>query len=351
MFQRREFLTTLVSTCAITSLPKWTSAKDANRILNWRSKTIQTVAKTSGNRAPVVTGVSLHPDSSEIAIVGDDHFISIYDQKTSRFTQHLNKHKDWIRAALYSPAGDQLITAGNDRRVISWSTDTYENPTLIATHPEAIIQVAFNPAGTRLATVGFETSLRIYDSQSTQLVQKLECACNDNHAVAFSSDGQLVAAGGRSGTIQVWQVETGNLSAEFRAHRNRIRSIEFDANGNILSCAEDQTIHLTDPMRPATPIKDLRQPARLFDTKLIADNLIASAGADNLVHIWRIDDSSLVGSLKGHTGTVSCLDSNETILVSGSYDTQVRIWDLQAEDATGIRHTQLNQGWKNGQLK
>ena len=351
MFQRREFLTTFATACAATTLPKWATAKEANRKLNWRSKTIQTVAKTSGNRAPVVTGVSLRPNSNEIAIVGDDHFVSIFDQSTSRFTQHLNKHQDWVRAARYSPEGDQLITVGNDRRVLSWSTDTYNLPTLIATHPEAVIEIAFNPEGTRLATVGFETALRIYDTRSTQLLQKLECECNDNHAVAFSLDGQFIAAGGRSGTIRVWQVESGNLSAEFRAHRNRIRSIEFGGNGHILSCAEDQKIRLTDPMNPARAINSIRQPARLFDTKLIANNLVASGSADNHIHIWRIDDSSLVGSLKGHTGTVCCLDANETHLVSGSYDTQVRVWDLQTEDATGIRHTQLNKGWKNGRLK
>ena len=351
MIQRREFLTTFATACAVTSLPKWATAKDGNRTLNWRSKTIQTVAKTSGNRAPVVTGVSLRPESNEIAIVGDDHYISVYDQSLDRFTEHLNEHEDWIRAARYSPAGDRLVTAGNDRRVISWSTDKYDLPTLIATHPEAVIEVAFNSDGTRLGTVGFERSLRIYDCQTTQLLQKLECACDDNHAVAFSLDGQLIAAGGRCGTIRVWQAGSGALAAEFKAHRNRIRSIEFNPNGHILSCAEDQTIRLTDPMRPSTPVKVARQSARLFDTKLIADNFVASGSADNRIHIYRIDDSAWIGSLEGHTGTVCCLDANESHLVSGSYDTQVRVWELQAEDANGVRHTQLNQGWKNGRLK
>jgi len=88
----------------------------------------------------------------------------------------------------------------------------------------------------------------------------------------------------------------------------------------------------------------------LFDVKLIADDLVATGSADNQIHIWRISDSNYVGSLKGHTGTVSCLDVNETSLVSGSYDTQVRVWTLQTDDAHGVRHTQLNQGW-NEKLK
>ncbi len=350
MIQRREFLTSCATVCAFASWPKFVNAKDQFRTLNWRSVTIQTVAKTDGNRAPVVTGVSLRPNSTEIAIVGDDHFVSIYDQSTNRFTEHLGEHKDWVRAARYSPSGEQLVTAGNDRRLMIWDTERYDTPTLMSTHPEAIIEVAFNPDGSRLATAGFEESLRIYDTQSTQLVQKLEGACNDNHAVAFSVDGQLIAAGGRCGTIRVWEVPSGNMTAEFQAHRNRVRSIEFDSNGLILSCGEDQKVKLTNPQQPRTPVQVAKQSARLFDSKLIGGDLVATGSADNQIHIWKLTDLSHVGMLEGHTGTVCCLDVNETKMVSGSYDTQVRVWDLQTDEALGVRHTQLNQGW-NGRLK
>ena len=318
--------------------------------MNWLSTTIQTVAQNEGNRAPVVTGLSIRPGSDQIAIVGDDHRIGIYDQTSHRFTHSLDEHRDWIRATRYSPDGTRLITAGNDRRILLWNTDDYDFPTRVAIHPEAVIEVAFSPNGQQLACVGFETSLRIYDTISTQKLLTLECACSDNHAVAYSRDSRWIAAGGRSGTIRVWNVTDGSLVSEFVAHRKRIRSIEFNEQGQVLSCAEDQTARVTDPRRPEEPVKIARQSAKLFDIKLIDEELFATGGADNLIHIWRLSDAELVGSLKGHTGTVSCLDANATHLVSGSYDTQVRVWTLQTDAARGHRHTKKNQGW-NQQLK
>lgn len=345
MIKRREFLAIASATCAVTCFPRHSQAQAQERSLNWRSSTIQTVAKSGKQRAPVVTGVSMRPASGELAIVGDDHFISIYDQTTHQFTHHLGDHEDWVRTACYSPRGDALITSGNDRRVLLWNTGIYDRPTRIATHPQAVIDVAFSPDGTKLACVGFERALRVYDVASTRLLMTLECACSDNHAVAFSPDNRLIAAGGRSGKVLVWDAASGRKVAEVPAHRKRVRSIEFNPQGNILSCGEDQTICMTDIAIPEKPMKVARQSAKLFDIKLVDQNLVATAGADNKIHLWRTNDSYYVGALKGHTGTVACLDSNATQLVSGSYDTQVRVWTLQLEDARGDRQTQLNQGW------
>lgn len=350
MFQRREFLAAVAAAGTLAGIPRFVGGAEIERPLNWKSTTIQTVAKAKENRSPVVTGVSLRPNSQQLAIVGDDHYVSIFDQASDEFIHHLGEHQDWVRATRYSPDGTQLITAGNDCRLMLWNTENYEAPSQLARHPEAVIEIAYSPDGGQIATVGFEDKLRIYDTQTGRQLQVLECACNDNHAVAYSNDGRLLAAGGRCGTIRVWDVATGRLTSEFTAHRKRIRSIEFDTRGHILSCAEDQVVRLTNPNLPADPVKLSRQSAKLFDVKIISENIVATAGADNRINIWRINDSHHVGALKGHTGTVSCLDVNSTQLVSGSYDTQVRVWSLQQVNERADRQTQLNQGW-NGKLK
>lgn len=350
MFQRREFLAAVAAAGTLAGIPKFVGGAEIDRPLNWRSTAIQTVGKSKTNRSPVVTGVTLRPNSQQIAIVGDDHYVSVYDQAQNRFIKHLGEHKDWVRAARYSPNGTRLVTAGNDRRIMLWDAETYDSPVLLATHPDAVIEVAYSPDGSLIATTGFEDKLRIYDTETGLLTQTLDCACDDNHAVCFSADGASVAAGGRCGTIRVWEVSTGRLTSEIAAHRKRIRSIEFDSEGRLLSCGEDQVVRLTDPTLPAQPVKLSRQSAKLFDVRLISEDVVATAGADNKINIWRIDGSQHVGALHGHTGTVSCLDVNDTQLVSGSYDTQVRVWTLQEIAGNADRHTQLNQGW-NGKLK
>ena len=66
----------------------------------------------------------------------------------------------------------------------------------------------------------------------------------------------------------------------------------------------------------------------------ISDDQLASGGSDNLVRIWSLVSGSVLYQLAGHTGSVVALayDSQAAMLVTGSYDTTMRIWDLRQLD-------------------
>ncbi|MFK7765871.1 MAG: WD40 repeat domain-containing protein [Mariniblastus sp.] len=354
MIQRREFIGTVAALSASFSLPKFASAKNQDR-LNWRSDVIETVAHSKAARSPVVTGVSLQPGGNQLAIVGDDHYIGIYDTVERRYQRHLDRHSDWVRTTQFSPDGKHLASAGNDRMLNIWSTESWAIPEISKRHPQAIIAVAYSNDGGKIATVGFEETLRVYETTNGDLVQRLKCACPDNHAVAFSADGRQLAAGGRCGKIRVWDTTNGSQIAEFKAHKKRIRSIEFAADGKIVSAGDDQTVRLNDPANPANSRAMPRHASKLYTTALLSGDLIATGGSDNHIHVWQRSDMQEVGTLKGHTGTVSCLDFANNRLVSGSYDTHVRLWTTEHQTSAPITQgtppsRQTSNGW-NRKLK
>ncbi len=133
---------------------------------------------------------------------------------------------------------------------------------------------------------------------------------------------------------------------EFKAHRQRIRSLHFTTDGRVLSAGDDQRVTITDPNNPDNMQTIPRQSSKLYATALLHDDLLATGGSDNRIHIWRLSDLQEVGMLNGHTGTVSCLDYSGTQFVSGSYDTHVRLWRTeQNTSAPEQRHTELGDGW------
>ncbi|MFO0527529.1 MAG: WD40 repeat domain-containing protein, partial [Planctomycetota bacterium] len=194
-----------------------------------------------------------------------------------------------------------------------------------------IFGLAFSPGGDSLASVGFSSTLFIYDMVNRQERRRLECPCEDMRAVAYSRDGELVAAGGRCGTVRVWEAASGKPAAEFKVHQQRIRSLQFNSRRQILSCGDDQVVALTDPFQPALSQQLPRQASKLFAVTLLDDQTCATSGSDNRIAIWDLETRKSLGSLKGHTGTVSCLSSGQQLLVSGSYDTQIRIWQRTAK--------------------
>jgi WD40 repeat protein len=344
MIQRRHFMGVAGAFFAGTAFPNFVTTRSASNELSWQNEIIPTVPHNKAQRRPVITGVSLRRDGKRLAIVGDDHCVGIFDVEGQKYIEHVLDHKDWVRSVAYSPDGKLLATAGNDRTLRVWQDANWRAPLYSQRHDKAIINFAFSPAGDQIATVGFEKTLRIYDTQSGRVAQKLECPCPDNHALAFSPDGRQLAVGGRCGTLRVWDVVKGQSVLNQKVHRQRIRSLAFTSAGTIISAGDDQRVKITDLRKPEKVTELPRLPSKLFAVKLLGDGLLATAGSDNKIRIWGISDRQEIGVLNGHTGTVSCLDANSGVLVSGSFDTQVRMWDMEKISRTPLER-RAQQGW------
>ena len=328
MIQRRQFLGAATAAAAtLTGLSaRAVSAATAAGSLGWQSKVIQTVKHGNLKRKPVVTGVSLQPNGNLLAIVGDDHYVSLYDIDGQRFVEHLKKHTDWVRSAKFSPDSKALFTCANDRRLVRWETDKLNQPTYSVQRRDAVIEMAISSDSQKIATVGFNEDLIVHDAETGGRIAVMKCPCDDNHAVAFSADDKMIAAAGRCGTIRVWDTETEEKVHEIKAHRRRIRSLEFTEDGDLISAGDDQIVKINKLKNGAQTMVLPRQATKLFAVKTIAPSVIATSGSDNKIHIWNTLRGSEIGMLDKHTGTVTSLDLAQDVLVSGSFDTTVRIW-------------------------
>jgi WD40 repeat protein len=68
--------------------------------------------------------------------------------------------------------------------------------------------------------------------------------------------------------------------------------------------------------------------------------VIVSGSDDTSVRIWDLERGEAVGVLSGHNGVVATLVVVElqgrTVIVSGSYDSTIRLWDLERGEAVGF---------------
>ena len=346
--ERRQFIGATAAVLASAVMPRSAAAGNSPAMpidLNWRSEVIKTIPNNPSDRQPVVTDVSMKRDGKEMAIVGDDHHIGIFDMASQSFTHHIDAHRDWVRSAVYAPQGNQLASAGNDRALKVWASGNYKAPLFTRNHDDAIIKLAYSPDGTKLATVGFEKTMRIYDAQTGRVTQQMDCACPDNHAVAFSVDGDMIAAAGRCGTVCVWEANTGKVVSRAKVHRQRVRSLQFTSGGQIVSTSDDRMVKIIDPKTGVVDNALPRQASKLFAAQLMGDDMLATGGSDNKIRIWKLDSLQEVGVLHGHTGTISCLEAGDGILISGSFDTQVRVWQVSGVSTEPFER-RADQKWR-----
>jgi WD40 repeat protein len=311
--------------------------------LKWPSVVIETVPHNDAYRPPVITHICAQEQGSLVAVVGDDHIVSLFDRDGLTFVEHLRRHRDWVRCCQFSPDGQLLATAGNDRMLYLWRVGQWDNPILMKRNQQAIFNLAFSPGGNQIALVGFGNNLMVFDAESGRLITELSTPSADTHAVAYSLDGKLLAAGGRCGTVRIWDaVDQYQNLAEFSAHRQRIRSLQFTPDQRIISASDDQFVRITNPFQTDAQQALPRMSAKLFATALLDDDLLATAGSDNAIRIWQISNQQLLGMLRGHTGTVTTLNYTRKQLISGSYDTRIRIWTPDRPTGLIERTTELN---------
>ncbi len=296
-------------------------------------------------RPPVVTAVAVRSGGDLLAVAGDDHLVRLRFTTDGKLHRVLRGHTDWVRAVVFSPDGKTLYTAGDDRRIKRWDVESGEPLADVARLEHAIHSLAISGDGRRLAAAGFHQSLTVHDTLSTTAkppVFQLKCPCKDMRAVAFSADGRRLAAAGRNGEIRVWNIADGSVANQWAAHRQRIRSLAFSPQGQMLASAgEDRMLRIWDA-RSGRKIRELScRPAKVMSVLFLDAKTLATAGSDNLICLWDLQSGNRRVRLAGHTGSVAAIayDRQASVLVSGSYDTTVRIWRLTSDVAGASQGT------------
>ncbi|KAJ5054894.1 uncharacterized protein L3040_001156 [Drepanopeziza brunnea f. sp. 'multigermtubi'] len=125
----------------------------------------------------------------------------------------------------------------------------------------------------------------------------------------------------------------------------------------ILTGSSDRTIRLYNPSRPcptpsssSTPLSPPK-PTQLIQSysahgyevlslTVASDNAtFASAGGDRAVFLWDVATAKTLRRFQGHTARVNAVTfaaQGDSVLVSGSFDASVRLWDVRSQSGKPV---------------
>jgi WD40 repeat protein len=290
--------------------------------------------------SPVVTAISVSPDGEFIAAAGDDHAIRIVNLKSGKTTATLTAHLDWVQSVEFSPSGLQLASCGNDGTLRIWALG--DSPKLIATKstPHALMTLAYVNDDC-LFVAGFSNQIYRYNAGQSDLMVVHRCDGRDIRAIVTSPDRQWIAFGGRDGVLRLRRVDTmdqekglANRSGDndelaVSLHSERIRSIEFSKDGKqTVSVGEDRRIVHYDLENRRVLLQTKIEGGKLLGLCQLEPHLFAIGSSDNTIRIFNDKDQQVHAKLVGHDGSVGILKRTQQFLISGSFDTTIRIWDI-----------------------
>ncbi|HEX4893259.1 MAG TPA: serine/threonine-protein kinase, partial [Hyphomicrobiaceae bacterium] len=204
-------------------------------------------------------------------------------------------------------------------------------PSAIKGHRGVVRGVGFTSDGLQIVSTAEDGTIRVWNAATRALVRSW--ALDNGSATAFAVDGRKAATGHRDGSVALWDIETGGRLATFKRQDHTapgsVGSLAFAGEPGLIAVAQDRSAVLWDVRTPAAPVSTLEGPDSA--TRLIAYSarrgLLASAGGDHSIRLWKAQDGTLLRTWRGHGDPISAIafapDGNR--IATASQDGEIRI--------------------------
>ena len=224
--------------------------------------------------------------------------------QSGRLLQTLEHPDREIRSVDFSANGRLLATSNRLGEVVLWKTTDGTQLRTIEAHPNRWANaVAFHPSGEFMASASQDKTVKLWQVETGELVRSFEMGALVRN-VAFNTDGQQMVSSGADGSVVVWDVKTGEQKKTFSQHASVVWDAEFvaePADAAIVSGSDDETLKLWNLVQSGRELQTfVGHQGTVRGVSLSPDGqLIASAGSDRTVRLWKMD-GPLPTSLVAH---------------------------------------------------
>ena len=289
----------------------------------WDARSGRQIAST--RLASSVFAARFAPDGSRITGTADGAFTitpargGVTRPRTVRLDG-----RDFRGALVVSPDGTVFAAAHQsplrsteptDNKITVWDMATLKERAVLELGTRSPADLTFSPDGKRLvalvnsignASVGSDpdgaNSSSMVSWRTSDFTKEDDVPLDENSlsTLAFTPDSRSVLTAGTEGVVQVRDAVTGDLRTSFGSHPSAVREIAISPDGRTAASVtvEDPVVRLWDiPGRKLEAVLT-GHGASLNEVVFAPDgSMLASAGTDTDVGVWRLDPDAVVRQL------------------------------------------------------
>jgi F-box and WD-40 domain protein MET30 len=240
-----------------------------------------------------------------------------------------------------------LITGSYDRTARIWDIETGQLIRTLTGHTSGIRALQFDKKV--LITASMDSTLRVWDYRTGQCLTTL--TGHTDSVICLHLDKRRLASGSADHTIRVWDFQT-TTGFTLTGHCDWVNSVKFYKT-YLVSCSDDTTIRIWDlptktcvrtlfgHVQPVQCIQLVPRSSRMNFTHPVRSEddchpVIVSGSLDNTIRIWDIQTGTCIRTLCEHMEGVWSLAIDNLRMVSGAHDKTVKIWN---KDTGECMHT------------
>jgi WD40 repeat protein len=299
----------------------------------------------------------LASNTSRVSVVGTDmQFEAAWTTLREQIVLH--GHTGSVQSAVFSPDGSRIVTASRDTTARIWDAKSgmpIGKP--LAAHAGAINSVAFRSDGKRLLTASDDQTIRLWDATNgTPVGNPLASEKGAVRSAVFSPDGKLVLAiveeSSQDRVIELFDLASQKpLGKPFHDIIGRLDGVAFSPDGKTLVTLSDGQLRLWDVQtqieieKPKEAEGDLSAAESTKEQGPVTSaafspvgTIVITGSGDGTMRIWDIKTLRPLGEpFKGHAEAVIALafSSNGKLLASGAKDGTLSVWQIPLNVSTG----------------
>ena len=322
-----------------------------------------------------VVAVGLTPDGQRVTSVDIDGQVFVWEvgeRQDAQLVHHFATAFTRIRLVAFSRDGQTVVIGHRDGAVRLWQAATGEASLRLAGKTGLIFTLSLSRDGRLLVTGGREGHITLWRLPTGEVLQVIETRAGAVRALALSPDGQFLASGHEDLAIRLWSIDAqGHLHRQHTllGHTQTIWSVAFgpspatqpamdsvmqqSRNGHptrqlLVTGSSDQTVRVWDVETGHTLYMLRGQPRVLAahtlhplpstppesqpGTRQDEGWLLAAAGYDGLIHLWKGQGRTVDGAhrvLRGARGPLYAvaISPDGRSVVAGGYDSTIYLWD------------------------
>ncbi|KAJ3352899.1 hypothetical protein HDU83_007556 [Entophlyctis luteolus] len=232
-----------------------------------------------------------------------------------------------------------------------------------------VTSLDWHPQGLLIATGSVAGSVKIWTKSGAHFIQidsyQLGLKCEQpgelKHTLSrhtstvftlkFNKKGDLLGTSSADSTVTIWDAYTGESRQQFQCHESAVLDLDWKDDITFATCGTDRSVYvckmgMLEPLRSfsghSADVNGLAWDSG--NASGAAPSFLASCSDDCVIKVWTMEtDSSPLFNLIGHKQEVFCLRwapagispsaaqsgsvLNSRVLVSGSFDSTIRVWD------------------------
>ncbi|MEW5299752.1 MAG: hypothetical protein WDW36_002733 [Sanguina aurantia] len=277
----------------------------------------------------------------------------------------LQGHESEVYICAWSPTEPLLASGSGDSDARIWSLSGTDSESQLSArslvlHHEVrqdkskdVTTLDWNHDGSLLATGSYDGLARIWTREG-KLKQTLDKHQGPIFALKWNKKGDLLLSGSVDKTAIVWDAKAGDVRQIFDFHTAPTLDVDWRSNNSFATCSTDKLIHVCKlgekaPTKTFSGHED-EVNAIKWDP---SGRLLASCSDDRTAKVWSTSSDRCVHDFTDHTREIYTIKWSSTgpgtanpnlplLLASASFDTTVRLWDVESGRATHClaRHTE-----------